>query len=316
MNIATEDLQDTVLATAQEESLVIDFSMGPNQGAGVPAPYNDEGLLWDLDAFNVTVSKGTSDIQSIPGWGGKYNADSLLAAVTGLVVAENANGTEVTLAASSLKDVTSLVNGTDGSLSFEFNATDEGTGYVLFTFYEVHSEVREVAASDSIPAAVPQSPIQTYKENGSWVVDHFSAAGAQVIIDLWNSSLLSGSSSAGIREVGNFFWEDSQEYQTNNSIFWTPKFPEVFSSNRGYNLSTYLPLIVSADLAGKTTFSGITYITDEADNGEAHIEDYEQTVSQNGPSFGKLKQTLILICRSSLNSTGSTSLLSWSGATA
>lgn len=26
----------------------MDFALGPNQGQGVPAEYNDEGLQWDL----------------------------------------------------------------------------------------------------------------------------------------------------------------------------------------------------------------------------------------------------------------------------
>lgn len=247
--------------------------MGPNQGAGIPAPYNDDGLLCDLAPFSANISQGTSSIESIPGWGGGYNADSLVAAVTALVVADN--GTQVTLAASSLEDVTSSVNAADGSLSFDFDAGE----YVLFTFYQEQSEYREVMAGDQVEAAVPQSPIQNYKQNGSWVVDHFSATGAQIFIDFWNTSLLSGNTSDAIREVGNFLWEDSQEFGANNSIFWTPKFSDVFLANRGYNVSTWLPVIVSADLAGLTTFSGVTYITDEDDAGLGHIEDYEQTVS-------------------------------------
>lgn len=252
------------------------MAMGPNQGAGVPAPYDDEGLLWDIAPFSVNISKGTSGVDTIPGWAGKYNADTLFAAVVGLIVGENANGTEVTLSASSLEDVTALVDSTDGSLSYNFSTTDDGAEYVLFAFYQVHAEYREVASPEAVEAAVPQSPVENYRQNGSWVVDHFSATGAQLIIDLWNSSLLAGDSSENIREVGNYLWEDSQEYTTNNHAFWTPKFPEAFLTSRGYNVSTYLPIIVSASLAGIE--SNITYITDEDDAGQAHIEDYEQTV--------------------------------------
>lgn len=280
MPIFIEKLQDTVLESAQKEGLLVDLSMGPNQGAGVPAPYDDDGLLWDLAPFNASLPKGTLSVQVIPGWdGGAYNADSLLAAVVGLVVSQNENGTQVTLAADSLRDVTSQVIAADGSLRLGFNAT--GGEYVLFTFYEERAAFREVTAPDGIEAAVPQSPVQNYKQNGSWVVDHFSAAGAQVIIDFWNSSLLSGDTPEDLRAVGNYLWEDSQEYVTNNSIFWTPKFPEAFASSRGYNISTWLPVIVSADLAGLTTFGGVTYTTDEEDAGLGHIEDYEQTVSHD-----------------------------------
>lgn len=273
-------MQDTVLESAQDEGLLVDLAMGPNQGAGVPALCEDDGLLWDLAPFSASLSSSTST--TIPGWGGGayLNADSLVAAVVGRVASQDANGTQVTLAADSLQDVTSRVNATDGSLrldGFLNNATDDS--YVLFTFYQEHAAFREVVAPDMIEAAVPQSPVQHYRQNGSWVVDHFSAAGAQVIIDFWNSSLLAGNTTEALAAVGNYLWQDSQEYGTNNSLFWTPKFPEAFASRRGYNISTWLPVIVSADLAGQTTFGGVTYTTDEADAGLGHIEDYEQTVS-------------------------------------
>jgi hypothetical protein len=51
----SETLLDTVLSTAQEEGLVVDMALGPNQGAGVPAPYDSDGLLWDLNFFVVSV---------------------------------------------------------------------------------------------------------------------------------------------------------------------------------------------------------------------------------------------------------------------
>jgi hypothetical protein len=51
----SETLLDTVLSTAQEEGLVVDMALGPNQGAGVPAPFDSDGLLWDLNFFDVSV---------------------------------------------------------------------------------------------------------------------------------------------------------------------------------------------------------------------------------------------------------------------
>lgn len=162
---------------------MVDFSIGPNQGAGVPAPYNDDGLLWDLAAFNVEVTSGTPFTDMLPGWGEPYTSESLVAASTGLVIARN--GSQVTLSSSSLADVTSGVD-SDGRLELQFNDTDEGSDYILFAFYLKHSEYREVTAPSDAPAAVPQSPIENYRQNGSWVVDHFSTAGAQLIIDFWN----------------------------------------------------------------------------------------------------------------------------------
>jgi hypothetical protein len=50
----SEILLDTVLSTAKE-GLVVDMALGPNQGAGVPAPFDSDGLLWDLNFFDVSV---------------------------------------------------------------------------------------------------------------------------------------------------------------------------------------------------------------------------------------------------------------------
>lgn len=36
------------LRAYQKSGLIFDFAMGPNQGQGVPAKYNNEGLQWDL----------------------------------------------------------------------------------------------------------------------------------------------------------------------------------------------------------------------------------------------------------------------------
>ena len=47
----------------------------------------------------------------------------------------------------------------------------------------MHSEFRECASPDEVNATVPQSPVTNYVQNGSWAVDHFSANGAQLVID-------------------------------------------------------------------------------------------------------------------------------------
>lgn len=281
-----ETLQDTVLSTALEENVIIDLALGPNQGAGVPAEYNDDGLLWDLAAFNVTISKGATYSSLLPGWGGAYNSETLVAATAGLVVRQ-LNAT-LTLSATSLVDLTCNVATGTGTLTHEFANTPAGSSYVLFAFYRKRTGTREVNTLTSEPVAVPQSPVTNLLQNGSFVVDHFSAAGAQVIIDFWAQHLLSGNSTAALREVGNFLWEDSQEYNTASHVLWTPALPRVFEENRGYSFEKYLPLIFAArgsGLGASTAGGGgvaafpETYVLDEADGGVAHIQDFQQTVS-------------------------------------
>ncbi|KAJ5288758.1 secreted protein [Penicillium angulare] len=260
---------DKVLEVAKEYNLIIDFGNGPNQGAGVPAPYNDEGLLWDLAAHNSTFNSAKGFEGTLPGWG----SGKLVAATTGAI--KSSTSSEAVLYESSLKDVTSMI-ASNGKINIKSSSKSSGTETVLFAYYLIHSDFREVAdqTSSSVPKAVPQSPVTNYKQNGSWVVDHFSSAGAQVIIDFWKDSILNKEISSSIQDVGNYLWEDSQEYAV--STFWTPSLEKTFKSNRGYDVAKYIPLLVGS--GGET--SNITYITDEKDSGASHVVDYQQTLTE------------------------------------
>ncbi|GLB02333.1 hypothetical protein AtubIFM57258_003678 [Aspergillus tubingensis] len=267
---AWKDLVDTVLTTAKEYDLLVDLAIGPNQGAGVPSPYNDDGLLWDLAGFNSTFSPDKGYDGIIPGWG----AGPLIAAVTAQVSSTGSiNDTYKVLVESSLLDVTPLVN-SNGHLQVKANDTAEGNQY-LFAYYLVHSEYREVQSPADATAAVPQSPITTYSQNGSWVVDHFSPQGALAVVDFWRQTLLDSESGALIREVGNYLWEDSQEYTV--STFWTPRLQEVFNANRGYSINRFIPILIGS---GGGSTPDITYVTDELDAGASHTMDYQQTLTE------------------------------------
>lgn len=88
---AWKNLQDVAIRTAVNANLVIDLSLGPNQGAGTPAPYNDTGRAWQLVSRNVTLTAGQHFEGELPGWG----MGELLAATVGLVVT-NESITQVT----------------------------------------------------------------------------------------------------------------------------------------------------------------------------------------------------------------------------
>jgi hypothetical protein len=51
---------------------------------------------------------------------------------------------------------------------------------------------------------VPQSPIKTWEQNGSYVVDHFSALGAQTTISFWENNPLDAATINLIKQVGNY----------------------------------------------------------------------------------------------------------------
>ncbi|KKA22163.1 hypothetical protein T310_3800 [Rasamsonia emersonii CBS 393.64] len=57
------------LEAHRENGLVMDFALGPNQGQGVPAEYDDEGLQWDLAPFSIALPANGSFEGIVPGWG-------------------------------------------------------------------------------------------------------------------------------------------------------------------------------------------------------------------------------------------------------
>jgi hypothetical protein len=275
LTLFAETLQDTVLSTAQEEGLVVDLALGPNQGAGVPAPSESDGLLFDLDFHEVSVPLGGSFNGVLPGWG----SEPLVAASTGLVVnvANNTGGgSATTLADGSLNDITSSVD-SNGNVAVTFPSTQSGgMENRIFAFYLKHSHYAEVQSQATVEVAVPQSPITTWQQNGSWVVDHFSALGAETTISYWESNLLNSSTVDLIKEVGNYVWEDSQEFYLFEDTFWTPNLTTAFAANRGYSINQYIPLLINTLTTSPTAN---VFVSDSPDGGVSHVADYRQTVS-------------------------------------
>jgi hypothetical protein len=249
------------------------MALGANQGAGVPAPYDSDGLLWDLDSYDVAVPIGGRFDGVLPGW----DSGPLVAASTGLVlnVTNSTSGaSSITLSHSSLTDITKSVD-RNGQVNISFTSQQDGIEHRVFAYYLKHSHYPEVQASNTVVASVPQSPIESWKQNGSWVVDHFSALGAQTTIEFWENNLLDEATKSLIRQVGNYVWEDSQEFYLFENTFWTPKLPATFLENRGYNINKYIPLLINT----LTTSTSVTlYVLDEQDAGASHVTDYRQTV--------------------------------------
>jgi hypothetical protein len=79
----------------------------------------------------------------------------------------------------SLVDLTSLLR--KGTLSWEAPSSEGGrTSWVLLAFYQRYSNER---------SCVSVSQASTWIGNGSWMVDHFSAAGAKKATDFWDQHL-------------------------------------------------------------------------------------------------------------------------------
>ena len=302
---AWKELMTVALQATKDNEMIMDFAQGPNQGAGVPAKPDDDGLMWDLIPFNVSVPIGGKFDKQLPGWG----TGDFVSASTALVTKSKPGnfsalpawigpyyyaGTQATLSVSSLQDVTDQVD-SSGHLSLTFPSNASGLHFQVFAYYQNHSTYREQASPLFVNSTINQGPVETFVQNGSWIADHFSAQGAQVIIDFWEKYLLDDTTRSLIHEIGNYGWEDSQEFGAGTLVWWTPELLKAFASSRGYSLNKYLPLIYAynTDPNGPLA-SPDHYFTDEADAGFSHVNDYWQTVRGNvlAMIFGCVKLTI------------------------
>lgn len=286
---AWKELFSTALHAGKANDMVVDFANGPNQGAGVPAETNADGIMYDLVPFNVSVSIGGSFDDTLPGWGsGKFVSASTALVLDSQVSNFSAsphwqgpvyyNGSTQTLAAASLRDVTDQVDG-NGHLSLSFDSNVNGSHYRVFAYYQVHSQYREQASPQGVLGA-PQSLVTNFVQNGSWIADHFSSEGAKLITSFWEDHLLDDETRQLLYDVGNYAWEDSMEFGAGALVWYTPRLLEAFHQSRGYSLNKYLPLVFSYNTeANGPLASPDHFYTDEADGGLAHVNDYRQTVS-------------------------------------
>lgn len=261
----------------------MDFALGPNQGTGVPAVEGSNGLSWDIVAFNVSVPIGGAFSGILPGWG----TGKLEAAITGLATkSERLTGvepglpgdlplsrTQITMAESSLKDVTELVN-SGGNLDVNFPADESGLNYTIFAIYLIHSDYRAQDGPEDLGG--PQTSPQSFLQNGSWAVDHFSAAGARTTTSFWEQNILVNGTRELLMDVGRHGWEDSVEIEAN--VFWTQNFSSIFATDHGYSIAKWLPILFHRNGHAKQSNPLTWWVTDAPDSGNSIIADYRETV--------------------------------------
>jgi hypothetical protein len=130
--------------------------------------------------------------KTLPGWG----TGNLVAAVSALVI-DSANVTRVvsglqgpmnvtherlTLKYGTLTDVTDNIDSTNGVLATKFPRSQKEGRYRVFSFYEKRTLKRNLQFATR--------GCSTIWDNGSFVVDHFSARGANAIIYFWKKHIL------------------------------------------------------------------------------------------------------------------------------
>lgn len=262
----------------------MDFAMGPNQGTGVPAHIDSDGLMWDLAAFNISVPVGGTFSGTLPGWG----TGTLEAAITGLEIKSeqatsaapglpgdvSASRTQKTLSAKSLQDITKKVD-KNGHLEVHFDSSEAGLNYSIFAIYLIHSDFRAQDGPKDIGG--PQTEPKSLSQNGSWAVDHFSALGADTTTSFWEKYILQNGTRELLMEVGNYGWEDSVEIDAN--VYWTKDMLQLFQDDHGYSIAKWLPILFHRNGHAKSSNPPVWWITDEVDSGNSHIADFRNTVS-------------------------------------
>ncbi|CAI4219795.1 unnamed protein product [Parascedosporium putredinis] len=168
----------------------------------------------------------------------------------------------------SLVDITdSVVNNT-----LRWTAPTKFANYTLFAVYEKFTLQRSVDPIDHAAELIG---------NGSWITDHFSASGANLVIDFWDEHILGGEVNELIKKVGEHAWEDSMEMSS--ALWWSHGFLERFEANRGYSPRKYLPLLFhqSNTLRAQYRPYNTTYLLGSTDHGQHKaLQDYRLTLSE------------------------------------
>lgn len=218
----------------------IDITVGPSWPAAVSTITPDsDAACSELAHGRVDLPGGTTYDDVVPG---PLAAPVAAAAERDLVALQafrvvSATASTTTLDPASLVDLTTEVAG--GRIAW---TAPEGT-WVLLSYWR--------RGSGQEPEAGPHTTPR------SWVVDHFSRAGSQAVIDLWEDCILDRELRSLLRKAGGNLFEDSLEIETHATI-WTPRLLEEFQRRIGYDLLPYLPVVVEAKEKYLFAFDAVT----------------------------------------------------------
>ncbi|QMW39076.1 hypothetical protein G4B11_002356, partial [Aspergillus flavus] len=244
------------LQAHKDHGLLMDFSMGPQSGQGVPAEPDNPGLVWEVVSHWLSRIFG-----EVPGWG----KGDLVSAVTFAVL----NTTTVTQPPPQPQTPLPLSPNDPGWQNDSQCFFREATSYMLYASYARRSYARACTASSENH--------QNILQNGSFAVDHFSVMGAKVTTRFLEEYILIDRIKELMEETGNFVWEDSVEIPS--YTYWTLSLPEIFKKQHGYAMTPYL-MLLSGNEGYQTGNQGpIQFISDGNDQGAGFVADYRSTMT-------------------------------------
>ncbi|GAA3960083.1 glycosyl hydrolase [Actinomadura viridis] len=235
---------EAALDQARKRGITVDLTIGPAWPAAVPTLTPDSpAAVQELAYGSVTLAGGAAHDGPVPEpvaapEHGVTRRD-LVAVHAVRIDTANSTRKETGLARDSLQDLTARVR--DGRIQW---TAPEGGEWVLLSYWRRGSGQRPESGPHSAPDCV--------------VVDHFSRAGTDAVIDFWEKRLLTPRIRRLIRQAGGALFEDSIELET-RALNWTPDLPAEFEKRRGYSLWPYLPVIVRNKEATVFSYeSGVT----------------------------------------------------------
>ncbi|KAI1365582.1 hypothetical protein F5Y08DRAFT_352691 [Xylaria arbuscula] len=230
----------TALQAHKDNGMVMDYTVGPQSGQGVPAQLGNPGLTWDMVFYNVSIINGTYSGR-LPGWG-----------VGDLVVAHRCHSL-------------------GGGGWFDYDDCGPYWRWAIPV-----SAVRIIRSAYERACIASNASPRDLLQNGSFAVDHFSRAGADVIANFAEEHILVDGVRELLMEVGGAIFEDSVEIPADT--YWTPDLLSTFEQQHGYSLAKHLPLL-SGNEGSQTEGGGPIQITSDAQgHGPDVVADYRSTM--------------------------------------
>ncbi|UKZ82928.1 hypothetical protein TrVFT333_010728 [Trichoderma virens FT-333] len=253
---------NTMLRASKDLNLLVDFALGPTQGASVPILDPDSpGMNTELAYGTISLHSGQVFGGDIPppgrtnaGYANKPDFDAPFTNYTNkfiaAVVARKSKNTRVIqLDFDTVDDITHLIN--DGKLNYTTPA--DGNEYVLFVFYQRRTGY--LAAQGAFNNDTdPKNPASWF----AYVVDHFSQEGTDLWTSFTDQYVMNGENGDLLRQLGLYAWEDSAEFRA--TLFWTDELRSYFRKTRGYDITTALPALFGTNgLPPSTLANGYFY---------------------------------------------------------
>ncbi|KAJ3845419.1 hypothetical protein F5878DRAFT_636639 [Lentinula raphanica] len=279
----------SLVQAAIDNNLTIDFTLGPDQGAGVPVLPDDvdmEGMNTELVFGSHFLAPGETFDGPVPqpeifpflrfdGTIASANISQMqLVGVIGAQVVDGANtsSARVSLDFDTVQDLTSQVQVSGNSTTISWTPSSNGTN-VLLSYFSRRNGYPEARPGFNGP--IPNEPGSW----GSWVVDHFSPKGVNISTTFIENNILSQQNIGemlALPGVVQYMWEDSMEYQA--QLFWTDAFMERFVERHGYEVNITLPVLHTLPSNAQTQVNQ-TFDYGTTFNWGKFTEDYQDTLT-------------------------------------